>query len=120
LVRRIVPVSIVLLTAAFLRFQGLLDMGSPVAEARTVGINVFVFVQIAYLISCRSLDRPWLGGWNRCCWRNRADDRAVGTDHLRAGAQHLLHTAPRGVWLLILSVSVLAFQVVEADKLIWR
>ena len=64
LIRRIVLVSIVLVAAAFLMFEGLLDVGAPVAEARTAAINVFVVVQIANLISCRSLDRLRLGGWN--------------------------------------------------------
>jgi cation-transporting ATPase F len=36
---------------------------SSVEEARTTAINVFVGVRAAYLLSCRSLDRPVLRAW---------------------------------------------------------
>ncbi|RSM85126.1 carbonate dehydratase [Kibdelosporangium aridum] len=123
LIRRIVLVSIVLVAAAFLMFDGLLDAGAPVAEARTAAINVFVFVQIAYLISCRSLDRLRLGGWNR--WLVMGIGLMVLLQILITYVpvlNTLFHTAPLdvGVWLLILAASVAAFVVVEVDKLIWR
>lgn len=123
LIRRIVLVSIVLVTAAFLMFQGLLDAGAPVAEARTAAINVFVFVQIAYLVSCRSLDRLRLGGWNR--WLLGGIGLMITLQALITYVpvmNTLFHTAPlgAGAWLLILAASVVAFLVVETDKLIWR
>nr|CEL19737.1 Cation-transporting ATPase, E1-E2 family [Kibdelosporangium sp. MJ126-NF4]CTQ96962.1 Cation-transporting ATPase [Kibdelosporangium sp. MJ126-NF4] len=123
LVRRIVLVSLVLVTAAFWMFQGLMDMGAPVAEARTAAINVFVVVQIAYLISCRSLDRFRLGGWNR--WLLGGIGLMVGLQALITYVpvlNTLFHTAPLtgGVWLVILAAGVAAFFVVEVDKLVWR
>jgi cation-transporting P-type ATPase F len=123
LMRRIVLISVILVTAAFLMFQGLLDMGAPVAEARTAAINVFVFVQIAYLFSCRSLNRLRINGRNH--W-------LLGGVGLMTALQVLItyvpvlntlfHTAPLGVgtWLLILAAAVVAFLVVETDKFIWR
>jgi cation-transporting ATPase F len=123
LLRRIVLISIILVAVAFLMFQGLLDAGVPVAEARTAAINVFVFVQIAYLISCRTLDHIRLDFRNR--W-------LLGGVALMTVLQALItyvpvlnalfHTAPLGVgvWLLILGAGAVAFLLVEADKVIWR
>jgi magnesium-transporting ATPase (P-type) len=52
---RMLLVSVLLLTASFWLFEHELGQGTPVAEARTVAVNVFVAVQIFYLFSCRSL-----------------------------------------------------------------
>lgn len=55
LIRRIVLVSIALLAASFLLFESKLDRGHDQAAARTVAVNVFVFVEMFYLFNCRSL-----------------------------------------------------------------
>jgi magnesium-transporting ATPase (P-type) len=36
-----------------------LEQGRPLAEARTVAVNVFVMVETVYLFNCRSLTRPF-------------------------------------------------------------
>ncbi|GAB3490183.1 cation-translocating P-type ATPase [Amycolatopsis cihanbeyliensis] len=123
LVRRILLVSLVLVSGAFAVFQAQLASGVPVAEARTAAINVFVLVEVMYLISCRSLDRlrargrnPWL----------------LGGIALMLGLQALItyvpilntlfHTAPVGAeaWLLALGIGLVAYAVVESDKVLWR
>jgi cation-transporting ATPase F len=126
LLRRVVLVSLLLVVAAFGAYRVYLASGATVAEARTTAINVFVGVQAAYLVSCRSLDRPVLRAWPG---HSRMFALGLG---LTAGLQGLLtylpamnewfHTAPVGLssWLGVLGAAVVAFAVVEADKLLWR
>jgi len=55
LVERILLVSALMLVGAFGLFQYELGTGATEAEARTVAVNVFVLVETAYLVNCRSL-----------------------------------------------------------------
>lgn len=123
LVRRILLVSAVLLAGSFALFQWQLASGASVEVARTAAINVFVVVEMMYLVSCRSLrgvvpnaPNPWL----------------LGGLGLMALLQVLItytplmnvlfHTAPLplSVWLVILGVGAIAYVVVELDKAVWR
>ncbi|WP_225440183.1 cation-translocating P-type ATPase [Amycolatopsis eburnea] len=125
LLRRVVLVSVLLVVAAFGAYRLQLGFGASLAEARTTAINVFVGVQAAYLLSCRSLDRPVVRAWPG---HSRMFLLGLG---LTAGLQLLLtylpvmntwfHTAPVGVvsWLWVAGAAVVAFAVVEADKLLW-
>ncbi|MEV4603346.1 HAD-IC family P-type ATPase [Amycolatopsis sp. NPDC049253] len=65
LLRWVVLLSIPLVAAAFWAYRGELAAGAAIAEARTSAMNVFVGVQIAYLISCRSLNRLVVLAWPR-------------------------------------------------------
>ncbi|MEV4049977.1 HAD-IC family P-type ATPase [Amycolatopsis sp. NPDC049688] len=126
LLRRVVLISLLLVVAAFGAYGLCVASGASAAEARTTAINVFVGVQAAYLLSCRSLDRPVLRAWPG---HSRMFALGLG---LTAGLQVLLtyvpvmnswfHTAPVGLssWLWVLGAAVAAFGVVEADKLLWR
>jgi magnesium-transporting ATPase (P-type) len=58
LVGRIVSVSAILLVGAFGLFQLAVEAGYSLEAARTVAVNAFVMVQIAYLFNCRTLTRP--------------------------------------------------------------
>jgi len=55
LIGRIVIVGVLLLAGAFGLFEYAQQMGHTAAEARTVAVNVFVFGEMSYLFSCRSL-----------------------------------------------------------------
>ncbi len=55
LARRIVLVGILMLAGAFGLFLLTLERGLAMAEARSVAMNAFVAIEIAYLFSCRSL-----------------------------------------------------------------
>ncbi|SFF72721.1 HAD-IC family P-type ATPase [Blastococcus tunisiensis] len=57
LIGRIVLVSTLMLLGAFAMFEWAMASGESVAAARTVAVNVFVVVEVAYLLNCRSLDR---------------------------------------------------------------
>ncbi|MEU5266869.1 cation transporting ATPase C-terminal domain-containing protein, partial [Amycolatopsis sp. NPDC021455] len=125
LLRRVVLVSLLLVVAAFGAYRLQLLSGASVAEARTTAINVFVGVQAAYLLSCRSLDHPVLRAWPG---HSRMFALGLG---LTAGLQVSLtylpvmntwfHTAPVGAvsWLWVFGAAAVAFAVVEADKLLW-
>ncbi|MBI5901214.1 MAG: HAD-IC family P-type ATPase [Rhodocyclales bacterium] len=58
LVGRVVLVGVLMLAGSFGLFLLALERGQAMAEARTVAMNVFVAIEIAYLFSCRSLRLP--------------------------------------------------------------
>jgi magnesium-transporting ATPase (P-type) len=60
LVERIVLVSVLMLIGAFGLFEYELMNGATTAEARTVAVNVFVLVETAYLLNCRSLTQAFV------------------------------------------------------------
>jgi cation-transporting ATPase F len=126
LVRQILMVGVLLVVAAFLAFHWELAASGSVAQARTTAVNVFVCVQVAYLFSCRSLDRAVLAARP-----GRNPMLAVGIG-LTVGLQLLItyvpamntlfDTAPTGPrsWLYALGAGVVAFALVETDKVLWR
>lgn len=57
LILRICIVGITMLIGAFGSFEWALGQGFSDAAARTVAVNVFVFVEIFYLFNCRSLTK---------------------------------------------------------------
>lgn len=89
-------------------------------------MNVFVCVQIAYLFSCRALDgallaaRPGRNPVLALCIGLTVGPRLLIT-YLPA-MNTLCHTAPVGLgsWSLALGAALLAFVLVEADKVLWR
>jgi magnesium-transporting ATPase (P-type) len=58
LIERIVLVGILMLAGSFGMFLLALERGQAMAEARTIAMNVFVAIEIAYLFNCRSLRLP--------------------------------------------------------------
>jgi len=122
LIGRIFLVGGALLVSAFGLFEWALAGGATLAEARTIAVNVFVFVELFYLFNCRSLhhsafhvalrSNPWI---------------MVG-----ASAMILLqlaftyspvmnawfHSAPIGIWdwCWVLVPSALTFILIEAEK----
>ena len=125
LLRRVGLISALLVVAAFAGYNWELAGGASIAQARTVAINIFVCVQIAYLLNCRSLDTPVLRSWPG---GNRMLAVGIGITvalqllltYLPA-MNTLFHTAPisAAAWLRITGAALLAFAVAEADKLLW-
>ena len=72
LILRILLISLVILIGAFGLFEYSLSQGASIAEARTVAVNVIIFVEIFYLFNARSLtlsvfkigvfSNPWVIG----------------------------------------------------------
>ncbi|MFI7680079.1 cation-translocating P-type ATPase [Actinophytocola sp. NPDC049390] len=126
LVRQIMLVSVVLVVAAFLAFHWEIAAGGTVEQARTTAVNVFVCVEIAYLFSCRALDRTLFGarpGRNRVLWLGIGITVVLQLAITYVPVMNTLFgTAPTGplAWLWALAAAAVAFVVVEADKLLWR
>jgi magnesium-transporting ATPase (P-type) len=56
--QRIAMVGGILVAFAFGLYEWELALGASVTEARTVAVNTFVMIELAYLFNCRSMTRP--------------------------------------------------------------
>jgi Ca2+-transporting ATPase len=126
LITRIVLVGVIILAGAFGLFEYELMRGASVEEARTVAVNVVIFVEILYLFNSRSLTRsPFQLGIFSNPW-------AVGGAVLMVLIQ-LVYTytpfmntlfesapIPYYLWLDVLAVGVTGFIVVEVEKWLRR
>jgi magnesium-transporting ATPase (P-type) len=122
LIRRIVLVSILLLAGSFGLFLRELAQGHTLAEARTVAVNVFVMVEAAYLLNCRSLYRGfWQQGLfsNPWIWAGMGAMLALqmGMTYLPV-MNRLFGTAPIGFaeWGEIAAVAVVCSLIVGVEK----
>ena len=123
---RIIMVSIIILAGAFGLFEYELTRGVSLAEARTVAVNVVIFVEIFYLFNARSLTRsPFQLGFFSNPW-------AVGGAILMSLIQLLFTyvpfmntifgSAPMSLvlWLDVLAVGLAAYVIVEIEKWLRR
>jgi magnesium-transporting ATPase (P-type) len=124
LIRRIVLVSLLLLTGAFGLFLNELEQGHTLAEARTVAVNVFVMVEAAYLFNCRSLTQ---GFWKQGLFSNPWIWAGIGTMvALQIALTYLpfmnalFQTAPIGMeeWLMILAIAIVSSLLIGLEKAI--
>ncbi len=126
LIWRIVLVSIFILLGAFGLFEYELGQGASLAEARTVAVNVVIFVEIFYLFNSRSLTRSAFQlGFFSNPW-------AVGGAAFMVLIQMLFTYAPfmnsifgsapipLGLWLDVLAVSLAAYLIIEFEKWLRR
>ena len=123
---RIVIVSLIILAGAFGLFEYEITGGASIEQARTVAVNVVVFVEILYLFNARSLTRsPFQLGFFSNQW-------AIGAAILMVLLQMLFTYAPFmntlfgsasipwQLWLDVLGVSLAAFAIIEIEKWIRR
>jgi Ca2+-transporting ATPase len=123
---RIVIVSLIILAGAFGLFEYEIMRGASIEQARTVAVNVVVFVEILYLFNARSLTRsPFQLGFFSNPW-------AIGGAILMVLLQMLFTYAPFmnslfgsasipwSLWVDVLGVSLVAFVVIEIEKWIRR
>ena len=126
LVMRILLVSGIMLAGAFGLFQWEQARGASDAEARTVAVNVFVMVELTYLLNCRSLDRSMFQvGVLANRWVVGGAAAMIGLQLAFTYAPFmntLFHSAPitGGAWLRIGAVAVAGYFVVEIEKWIRR
>jgi cation-transporting P-type ATPase F len=119
---RMLIVTAFLLAGAFGLFEWSQRQGGSIEEARTVAVNLFIVVQIFYLVNCRSLTEPVASlGLLSNLW-------VLGGISIMAALQvaftyappmnTLFHTEPIGLemWLLIGAVGVSTFVAVEIEK----
>ena len=126
LIQRIVLVGALLLVGAFGLFEWAEQRGLGDAVARTVAVNVFVFVELMYLFNCRSLTmsvfklHPFSNRW------------VLGGVGLMIALQLLYTYAPfmnmafesaplaAWMWLPVVAAGLVTFVVVEAEKWVRR
>ncbi len=126
LMSRIVMVSAIMVVGAFSLFQYQLAAGSSVDVARTVAVNAFVLVEMAYLFNCRTLTR-WAGsiGWfsNRLLLLGVAIQVALQLVFTYLPWMNSLFGSaplrPTG-WIPVIALAVAAFGVVEVEKAVRR
>lgn len=126
LVMRILLVSGIMLAGAFGLFEWEHARGASDAEARTIAVNVFVMVELGYLLNCRSLDRSM---FQAGVFRNRWIIGGALTMILLQLAftyapfmNSLFHTAPieGAAWARIAAVACAGYAIVETEKWIRR
>ena len=126
LIWRLFIVGLLLLVGAFGLFEWELMTGAPVAEARTVAVNVFVMVELFYLFNCRSLTQSVfrLGFFsNPLLFGGVTIMLILQLMFTYLPAMNLMfHSAPIGFgdWGRILAVSVIASFVVGVEKWLRR
>lgn len=123
---RILFVGLIILAGAFGLFEYELYRGASLAEARTVAVNVIIFVEIFYLFNARSLTQsPFKIGFFSNPW---AIGGAVGMIFVQMFftfvpfMNRIFGSAPMSaiLWLDVLAVSVAAFLIIEIEKWIRR
>jgi Ca2+-transporting ATPase len=125
LVLRILLVSMLLVIGAFGLFK--LGMRSGNEDlARTLAVNVFVFGEMFYLFSCRSITHPFwtLGLWsNKFLWGGVTLMTLLQLIYTYAPFFNtIFRSAPMGLseWALVLANSLLIFILVEIEKWLRR
>jgi cation-transporting P-type ATPase F len=126
LVLRILLVGLIILAGAFGLFEYELARGASIEEARTVAVNVVIFVEILYLFNARSLTKsPFQLGFFTNLWAIGGAVAMVLIQVLFTYApfmNRLFGSAPMGVslWLDVIAVSLAAFFMIEIEKWIRR
>ncbi len=126
LILRIILVGLIILAGAFGLFEYEIGRGASVEEARTVVVNVIIFVGIFYLFNARSMTRsPFQLGFFSNRW-------VIGGAILMVLIQMLFTYAPfmnrlfgsapmtLMLWLDVLAVSLAGFVIIEIEKWIRR
>jgi cation-transporting ATPase F len=126
LLARLVIVSVLMSAGGFVAFLVAKKQGLSVEVARTIVVNVVVFVEMVYLLNCRSLTKsPFKIGFFKNGW-------VLSGLLITAGLQGLLtyvplmnrlfQTAPMpyGTWLWVFAIGLVVYSVVEMEKGIRR
>jgi cation-transporting ATPase F len=126
LIWRILLVGMIILTGSFGLFEYEVLRGATLTEARTVTVNVVIFVEMFYLFNARSLTKsPFQLGFLSNPW-------AIGGSILMALIQILYTYAPfmnrifssaplpLPLWIDVLAVSLAAFTLIEVEKQLRR
>lgn len=116
-------ISLIMIGGSLLLFRDLINRaGETIDEARTAVVNTIVFVEAAYLFSCRSLRRSVFSiGFftNRLALLGVASMVSLqGLFTYTPAMNHLFQSTPLDgrTWAVILAISLLSFLAVEFEK----
>ena len=122
LILRVVLVSLFMVAGGFALFLWEKSQGVPLAEARTVVVNVIVVVELFYLLNCRSLTRSFFSlKPTTNLWMAGGAATMLAAQLLFTYTpfmNRLFHSAPISgpAWLKILGVGLIVFAAVEFKK----
>jgi Ca2+-transporting ATPase len=126
LIVRILLISLVILVGAFGLFEFSLSQGASIAEARTVAVNVIIFVEIFYLFNARSLtlsvfkfgifSNPWVIGGTVLMVVIQLAYTYLPVMNRAFGSAPL----SMGMWSNVLTFGLAAFLLVELEKWLRR
>jgi len=122
LIGRIGMVSLLMLAAIFTVFNWQKSLGYPLEVARTVAVNLFVMIELAYLFNCRSLTRSMFKvGVFTNPWVLAGSGLMIVLQLLYTYApvmNKIFHSAPIGAddWLLIAVIAVAVYGLVGLEK----
>ncbi len=125
LAMRIFLVSAVMAVGGFWIYDHIVEGGGNVAEARTIVVNVIVFVELFYLFNCRSITRsPVAVGFFANPW---VIFGSVGMALLQILLTYVplmnrwFDTAPISGegWLKVLALSAVSYIVIDLEKRAW-
>ncbi len=124
LITRILLVATIMLISAFGLFEVSQGKGQPVEVGRTIAVNAFVMIELAYLFNCRTLTR-FAGsvGWfaNRYLLLGVTTMLALQLLYTYTPVMNsLFDSAPLSAtdWAHILAAALLTFLSVEVEKAI--
>jgi len=123
---RILLVSMMLLLGCYVLFQHEQTLGSSLAEARTVAVNVFVMVELFYLFNCRSFTRSMFSiGLFSNPWVIAGSLAMIALQLLYTYApwmNSVFQSAPisTGAWLRIIGVALGVYVVIGLEKALTR
>ncbi len=119
---RIFFVGILLLFFSFLLFEWELYAGASEAEARTIAVNVFVFVELFYLFNCRSLSSSMFQiGFFSNKWLFGGVSLMIALQLLYTYLPFMnwiFHSAPIGLWAWarILASGIIVYTIIGFEK----
>lgn len=122
LVSRILLVIVLMLAAVFGIFVWQKQQGYPLAEARTVAVNLFVMIELTYLFNCRSLTKSMFKiGLFSNPWVLFGSAAMIVLQLIYTympAMNRIFQSEPiSGLdWLLIIAVSVAVYMVIGVEK----
>ncbi len=126
MILRILLISLIILLGAFGLFEFSLSQGASIAEARTVVVNVIIFVEIFYLFNARSLtlsvfqiglfSNPWVIGGTLLMVVIQMAYTYIPVMNQAFGSAPL----SLDMWRNLLSFGLAAFLLVEMEKWLRR
>ncbi|MEW6650743.1 MAG: cation transporting ATPase C-terminal domain-containing protein, partial [Chloroflexota bacterium] len=126
LILRILVVGLLILAGAYGLFSWWYSGGATLAEARTIAVNVVVFVEVFYLFNCRSLTQSMfrIGVFSNR-WVVAGVAAMVLFQLLFTYAPFmngLMESAPIGLeaWAHIFAVSLIGYLIIEFEKWLRR